>query len=65
MSRLYTVGLRYNNMFGQRLRYCSRASYCYSGSHLLANIAFGKQLKYCCSGEYCYNGDCYTHSESA
>ncbi len=37
-----TVELRYNNMFGQRLRHCYSGSYCYSGSHLLANIAFGQ-----------------------
>ncbi len=36
------VELRYNNMFGQRLRYCYSESYCYSGSHLLVNIAFGR-----------------------
>ncbi len=55
-----TARLRYNNMFGQRLRYCYSALYCYSGSHVLANIAFGQHWKYCYSGEYCYNGDCYS-----
>ncbi len=55
-----TVGLRYNNMFGQRLRHCYSGSYCYSRSLYLADIAFGQHWKYCYSGEYCYNGDCYS-----
>ncbi len=34
-----TVGLHYNNMYCQRLRYC------FSGSHFLANIANWSTLK--------------------